>query len=254
MFLNLYENMIYLCKNCTGMTEPIQYFLLKEGFRRYEVAEYVIGDLYVAVMNNDGNIGVCATLGMKVESGLMEGEVPDSTNPSHRVLLNAWFNSIYNYRRDYDDIKDIFDAIDFSNRGPIVMAGYFESLYDKFAESDIDLKVFDLQKSADVISDISGFSDALMACRTLILTGTTIFNNTFTDVIGGCKPGCTIYLLGPSNILSDDMFSYGGIEVVFGSVFENGNREVLRLIAEGHGTKGFLSHLKKVYIAREDRI
>ena len=97
------------------------------------------------------------------------------------------------------------------------MVGYFESLYEKFSKAHINLSVFDIQKESHVLSDLSDFGKAVEKCQTMVLTGTTIFNNTFLDIVNRTSDECTIYLLGPSNILSADMFRYRNIKVVFGS-------------------------------------
>jgi uncharacterized protein (DUF4213/DUF364 family) len=232
------------------MKEPIEYFFEKEGFERDRISEWVIGDMYAGIKNSDGNVGVCATLGTKMNEDLFRSGEPDISNPVHRIILNAWFNSHCNYRQSYDHIRDIFDGIDFQKSGKILMVGYFESLYEKFQNKNIDLEVFDIRKQSSVLSDIKGFDKAASTCDTMILTGTTIFNNTFTDVISKTSESCNIYLLGPSNILSPDMFNYRNIKVVFGSIFQNGDSRVFKKIEEGRGTRGFLEYLDKVYIQK----
>jgi uncharacterized protein (DUF4213/DUF364 family) len=236
------------------MKEPIEYFFDKHGFDRSRVADWVIGDKYAAILNTDGYVGVCATLGTEMSDELFRKGAPDINNPCHRIILNAWFNSLNNYTESYDDITDIFDNVDFSTKGKIVMVGYFESLYEKFVKENIDLEVFDIQKKSSILSDIQGFSEAASVCNTMILTGTTIFNNTFRDVISLTGDSTSIYLLGPSNILSRDMFGYRNIDVVFGSVFRRHDSSVFQKIREGKGTRGFLEHLDKVYISKDRQV
>lgn len=234
------------------MKEPISHFLEKEGFDPGQIKEWVIGEKYTGVMLNNGNIGVCATLDRMVSDDLLKGSRPDPTNPSHRILLNAWFNALCNYRRSYHNISDIFDNIDFKGYSRIVMAGYFESLYEKFKEAGIGVEVFDLQKESPVLSNISGLSDSLSKADAVILTGTSIFNGTFTGILESTADAAPVFLLGPSNTLSMDMFAYPRVKVVFGSVFEPYDLELFRKIQEGRGTKGFIEHLKKVYISSEN--
>jgi len=234
------------------MKEPIEHFYLKTGFKTGKIKEWVIGDKYVAIMNHKGNIGVCATLSTEMNEGLFRGEKPDLKDTAHRIILNAYFNSIYNYERQYFDIKDIFDRIDFSLQNKIVMVGYFETLYKKFSDNNLQLDVFDIHKESDILTDISKMKVRLSEAGTIILTGTTIFNNTFNEITGLTPRGCNIFLLGPSNILSEEMFSYPNIKVVFGSVFKPGDRRVLDKISEGYGTRGFLPYLDKVYIVKDD--
>jgi len=234
------------------MKEPIEYFFEKDGFEKKRIAEWVIGDKYVGVMNTDGYIGVCATLGTQMDDKLFKHGRPELANPVHRIILNAWFNSLNNYSRSYDNITDIFDGVNFRSRGKIVMVGYFESLYKKFISENIDLEVFDIQKKSAVLSEIEGFDKAASKCETMILTGTTIFNNTFKEVISKTGNDCDIYLLGPSNILSEEMFKYRNIKYVFGSVFKRNDRRVFDRIKEGRGTQGFLEYLDKVYISMDN--
>lgn len=234
------------------MKEPIEYFTERDGFNRNRIAEWAIGDKYTGIMNSDGYIGVCATLGTVMDDTLFREGEPDTGNPCHRVILNAWFNSLNNYSESYNDNSDIFDTIDFRRRGRIVMVGYFESLYNKFSREGIAPEVFDIQKESTVLSNIRGFEKAASECDTMILTGTTIFNNTFMDVISGTGDHTTIYLLGPSNILSGEMFRYRNIDVVFGSVFERYDHELLDRIRSGYGTRGFLDRLQKVYIKSDN--
>lgn len=234
------------------MEEPIKHFYLSRGFDTGNIKECVIGDKYVAILNTSGNIGVCATLGNKMNDRLLSKGEPDLNSPVDRIILTAYYNSIFNYERDYDDIRDIFDRIDFSKHRRIVMIGYFESLYDKFIQKNIELEVFDIHKESKILSDISRMEDSLRGAQTIILTGTTIFNNTFNDIAKVTPDGCNIFLLGPSNILSEEMFRYPNIKVVFGSVFRPGDRSVLDKVAGGYGTRGFLPYLKKVYIIKND--
>ncbi|MGM0463141.1 MAG: Rossmann-like domain-containing protein [Bacteroidota bacterium] len=234
------------------MEEPLKHFYSLLGFDRKKIREWAIGEKYLAVMNTGGNIGVCATLGTVMDDGLFRHGDPDISNPCHRIILNAYFNSICNYENIYDERRDIFDSIDFSQHRRIVMIGYFESLYRKFSEKNIALEVFDIQKESHILSDISVMERSLAGADSIILTGTTIFNNTFNDIISIAPAGCNIFLLGPSNILSAEMFRYRGIKVVFGSVFERNDSRVLEKIAEGSGTRGFLPYLHKVYIINKD--
>ncbi len=234
------------------MEEPIKHFYSLLGFDRSRISKCVIGEKYVALMNSNGNTGVCATLGTPMNDSLLRGGEAQPDDPAHRIILNAYYNSICNYERDYTDIRDIFDGIDFKTRRRVVMVGYFESLYRKFHSNNIPLEVFDIHKESHVLSDLSKMENSLSEADTIILSGTTIFNNTFNKITGLTSPACDIFLLGPSNILSEEMFRYPGIKVVFGSVFGQNDHRVLDIINAGHGTRKFLPFLKKVYIVSNE--
>lgn len=233
------------------MKEPIRHFLDKEGFNPGEISDWVIGDKYVGIMLGNGNIGVCATLDMKVDEGLLKGDDPDPDDPSHRIILNAWFNARCNYRRSYDHNTDIFDSMDFGRYKSIVMVGYFESLYEKFSNAGIPVEVFDIQKTSPLLKDAGEMNNSLSRADAVILTGTTIFNGTFMDIGSATGSGSSIFLLGPSNTLSNDMFAYPNIKIVFGSIFKPYDMGLFEKIGNGHGTRGFIDHLQKVFINSE---
>jgi uncharacterized protein (DUF4213/DUF364 family) len=106
-------------------------------------------------------------------------------------------------------------------------------------------------KDSEVLTSLKLMGNSLLHADTVILTGTTIFNNTFLDVLYSTGKNSSVFLLGPSNILSNDMFAYRNIEVVFGSVFEPYDHKLFDKIREGRGTQGFIDNLKKVYIKSE---
>lgn len=234
------------------MKEPIHHFLDKEGFDRTRIKDWVIGEKYVGIMLDNGNIGVCATLENVVDNALLKGAEPDPSDPSHRIILNAWFNAVCNYWRSYSHDTDIFDRIDFKEYHSIVMVGYFESLHLKFTTAGIPVKVFDINKQSDILSDIGSLYSSLGEADAVILTGTSIFNQTFMNIVGACREESSIFLLGPSNTLSRDMFAYPCIRIVFGSVFKPYDSGLFEKIANGAGTKGFIDHLQKVYINSEN--
>ncbi|MEZ5012155.1 MAG: DUF364 domain-containing protein [Bacteroidales bacterium] len=89
--------------------------------------------------------------------------------------------------------------MNFKEFGNIVMVGYFESLYDKFKAAGIPVRVFDISKQSEVLSDMEGLYGSLAKADAVVLTGTTIFNETFMEVVGSSSQDSSLFLLGPSN-------------------------------------------------------
>ena len=229
--------------------EPIQRFYDLAGFDPAVIARWEIGEKYVGLMLNNGNIGVCAILGQEVDDSILQSGVPDLNNPGHRIILHAWFNALLNYNMREVHNGDIFDPGRFSLYGKIVMIGSFGSLLEKFSSAGIAVDVFDRLSEEEFLIPMRKQPEFLASADCVILTGTTVSNNTFTEIIGHTPEKCDIFLLGPSNIIHQAMFGYRNIRVVFGSRFRKGDAEVLDLIRDGHGTKGFLKNLNKVYIS-----
>ena len=231
-------------------TEPLEYFLHNDGYDPSFIKRCEIGEKYAGIMLNNGNIGVCAILGQQVDDSILSGREPDTTNVGHRILLNAYFNALHNYTMPEVGKGDIFTEERFSAYERIVMIGSFASLLEKFYTAGISLDVFDRITGEEFLIPMRHQPGFLARAGCVILTGTTVSNNTFMEITGHTSDGCDIFLLGPSNILHQAMLSYKNIKVVFGSRFKNSDHRVLDLIRDGHGTKSFLNNENKVYISR----
>ena len=125
----------------------------------------------------------------------------------------------------------------------------FGSLLEKFRNASLEIAVFDRLSEEEFLVPMRRQPEFLSKADCVILTGTTISNNTFMEITGYTSEGCDIFLLGPSNTIHPAMFGYRNIKVVFGSRFTNGDHRVLDLIRDGHGTKSFLKETNKVYIS-----
>jgi uncharacterized protein (DUF4213/DUF364 family) len=80
----------------------------------------------------------------------------------------------------------------------------------------------------------------------IILSATTVANGTFMDIVTHSRENCDIFLLGPSSIMSRDMFEYKNLKKIFGSIFKSDDENVLNVIRNGFGTKKFIKYGRKV--------
>lgn len=231
------------------LPEPITYFYNKLGFDPKSVKNIVFGKKYCAVVLKNGQIGVCATLNHQVEIDF--ASFPDLTGLSDRIILNAYFNAVLNYENLYSEEKDIFDKIDFGKYKNIVMTGYFRSLTEKFRNQNISLTIFDLESEEDEITPLNLQPETISKADALILTSTSIFNDSLQSLIKYTQNQCDIYLLGPSTLMHPDLFKFGNIKYCFGSLFEKNDQRVLKIIKEGGGTSDFSKFMRKVFLKRK---
>jgi uncharacterized protein (DUF4213/DUF364 family) len=194
----------------------------------------------------NGNIGVCATLQSEVDVRIEDLNDFNIDLTPHRIVATAYFNAFFNYDRVYSKQIDIFDEIDFLKYQNIVMIGYFGSLTDKFKKASINLSIFDLKNNGNHLVDIQKQNEFLKNADVVILTSTSVINNTFLNIVNSTSDNCKIFTLGPSTILHPDMFSYRNIQTIFGSLFKNNDKELFDIIRYGGGTKRFLRIMKKV--------
>ena len=127
------------------MIEPISYLYDKYGFKKTNISEIVFGERYLAIMLKNGNIGVCATLGEKFFVSDTELENINVEKYYHRIVLNAYFNAMFNDDQINFKIGDITQAVDFKKIKNIVMIGYFRPIVERFEKIGVKAHVFDLR-------------------------------------------------------------------------------------------------------------
>lgn len=233
------------------MQEPLEYFFEKHGIDIQNIKHILCGEKYIAVVLKNGKLGVCATLDNYVNIEIKDLRFIDLKNIQHRIVLNAYYNAAFNYQNKYDTTIDIFDKIDFKRYSKIVMIGFFQSLVTKFENEEISLTIFDKAVQDDKLTSMSNQLTEIAKADALILSSTSVFNNTFLELINATKDNCDIYTLGPSTILNKEMFQYRNIKFLFGSIFDPNDVNTLKIIQHGGGTKQFLPFMDKVFLNNE---
>jgi len=225
--------------------EPLELLLKKYDFKTGNIQKIVTGIKYTTVLLTNGNIGVCANLGNKINPQIDKYVNIDLNSFSHRIVLNAYFNAFLNYDAEFKKIGDIFEKIDFRKYKHIVMIGLFKPIVKKFQENNIPLTVFDYRKSETLITSNSEQRQNLQKADAIILTATSIFNLTFLNIINDTKDNCEIFMLGPSSIMNREIFQYRNIKMIFGDTFQRFDDRVLKIIRNDGGTRDFLKFGEK---------
>lgn len=229
------------------MTEPLSMLYETYGFDQNLIKDIICGSKYFALMLTNGNIGVCSTLNKPYKLNNDVIKQPDLKITEHRILLNAYYNAQLNYLNSYKKDNDIFAEIKFRKYSNIVMTGYFGPLIKKFRKKNIQLHIFDKQIEHSSIVSMEQQMEYLSKADVLILSATTIFNNTFCEQIKNTSKNCDIFLLGPSAIMCRELLGYRNINTIFGTIFEKNDSRVLKQIKLGGGTKTFSPFARKVY-------
>jgi uncharacterized protein (DUF4213/DUF364 family) len=211
---------------------------------------FTFGSVYVAASTREGNIGVCATLGITVPC--FNPISFDIDRVADRVALNALINARVNYSVLYDGAADIFDVVDFARYQSIVMIGYFRSLAGKLDSCGIRPTIFDLNQQDVPVMPMELQQEYLGRADCLIVSSTSISNGTFNGLISNTPASADVYMLGPSTPMCDAMFSYPQVKGLFGSVFEPHDEKTIQIIAAGGGTRQFKTCMRKVYRLRQE--
>jgi uncharacterized protein (DUF4213/DUF364 family) len=240
-----------LMKNYKNNKEPLEFLLSKYKFDTNEIEKISTGQRYTAVLLKNGNIGVCANFGYKIDTEKNNYLNLDLKNFSHRIVLNAYFNALLNYSHSSKSDVDIFDTIDFEKYKKVIMLGFIKPVVKQFNEAGILITVFDFLKEDSVLTPISEQKKLLREADVVILTSTSIFNATFMDSINETKNICDIFMIGPSSIMTPELLEYKNIKMIFGATFEKFDDRVLKVIQEDGGTRRFLKFENKCVLQKE---
>ena len=232
--------------------EPLELLFAKYNFNINEIENVFTGQKYTAVLLKNGNIGMCANLGHKINTKKKNFSNLNLQIISHRIVLNAYFNALLNYSNYAKSNTDIFEFIDFRNYHNVVMLGLFKSIVKKFDDAAISITVFDIGKYDHVLTPISEKKKYLEEADALILTSTSIFNATFIDSINATNDNCDIYMLGPSSIMTQELLDYRNIKIILGATFKKSDYRVINIIENDGGTKDFLKYGIKCVLQEKD--
>ncbi|MBN2236452.1 MAG: hypothetical protein JW729_02765 [Bacteroidales bacterium] len=228
------------------MLDPITYFYEKYTFDSTSIQELICGERYVAALLKNGNIGVCATLGTNLLPEIPEQI--DLKNSGHRILLTAYFNAHLNYQQSYTEEKDIFELVDFKKFKNIVMIGNFKPVVKRFQKAGIPLFIFDKKEDEEILEEMKHQKEFVQNADAIILTATSIFNESFLDLVQNSADNASVFVLGPSAIMHPDMKLYRNVKMIFGSVFDPFDERVLNVIKANLGTRYFGPFSRKVFI------
>jgi uncharacterized protein (DUF4213/DUF364 family) len=222
--------------------EPLSLFIDLYGYDCQAIEHIVSGNKYTAVLLTNGHIGVCANLGNKVSAAIPElkNAPPELSQDSHRIIYTAYLNACHNYHGFESKDDDIWDVLDFSKQQRIVMVGLFKPIVKKFEKAGIPLEIFDMIKIDNRLTEMERQRDILQQADAVILTSTSVFSNTFLDIVNATPEGCRVYMLGPSSIMVPEMLQYKNIKMIFGATFEKNDTRVLDIIENHGGTRQFL--------------
>lgn len=215
------------------------------------ISKICFGERQLAVMLINSNLGTCTTLGNHLFAKKKDLLQPDFSNISHRALLIAYYSAFYNYSIVGENQGDILDVVNFNLYQNIVMIGYFRTLAEKIDSMQIPLIIFDLASNEERLTKINKQDEHLGKADAIILTATTLYNNTFDKIMSKVNSDSDVFLLGPTSVLCQDLFYHKNVKYIFGAVF-NETEKVLKTIEEGGGIKDIRSLMKKIYLKRPE--
>lgn len=222
-----------------------------EKARNTKVECLSIGLRYTAVTTDDGGMGIAFTYmksntccpagkGYRDYEGEpaieLLGEIK-SPDPSRRSMALALVNAL-NYRKANDCPEDATDSIwmDTFNIGQgtrVAMVGFFGPLMHVFKDRGAAVEALDEFQG---VGERNSFNEKLGNwADVLLLTSTSILNDSTEEVLARLAPGVKVVMIGPSTPMVAEAFRHLPVHVLAGTIPIDKER-VLKAVRHGMGT------------------
>lgn len=216
------------------------------------VKDVRIGLGFTAVQLEDGRTGLSAVLRHEIkagctilnEAGTLKGKkakfllemLLGSESIVSKSLGLAAANAVFSSH----ELKDVSreDTIGLINLVPedhVVMVGLFKPLIPRIKSITSHLTVIEKDLSRGEAVPLEKGQDALKDCTVLLITATSIMNNTLEQTLNTLGSPRRVVLLGPSTPLAKEIFLDTPVNHLAGSRVKDPER-VLQIVSEGGGT------------------
>ena len=238
------------------------YECMSAAAKRVTIDQVTIGLGYTAVTTSDGGIGIAATC-VALENGCAgQFDVVDfegrpgidllqlivEPEPMGRTIALALVNAL-NHRHARGLPEDpgntlLFDHFDIRSGVRVAMVGYFPPLVHRFEKQQVSLSVVDdargMGDKKTFYKQLDGWADVLL------ITATSILNNSTETIISHAGPDLKIVLLGPSTPMIPEAFAHLPIHMLAGSAITEVQR-ALKIVRHSGGTRALKPVTRKIY-------
>ena len=231
--------------------------------QRIDIEVLSVGLGYTAVTTSDGGIGIAYTYFQEKKSCMVLNQAVDfegrpaielleklkSDNGIERSMALALVNAL-NYKDALKLPEDKDNAILSEKFGikkgtKVAMVGFFGPLVKVFKEKKVSLEILDESRK---LGRAEEFYQKLKAwAEVLILTSTSILNNTTEEILAHAASGVKTVMLGPSTPMVDQIFNQLPVHMLAGTVpLDKDN--ILKAVRHGAGTPLLHRFSRKCYL------
>lgn len=239
------------------------YDLFEKKAQQVMVDTLCIGLGYTVVTTSDGGIGISYTYFMDKSSCSMNKNYVDyegepairllekikSADPIQRSTALALINAL-NYEKAVllpeDRTQDIlFETLGIGKGTRVAMVGFFGPMMKHFNKREASVTVMDENRRLGVREDF--YKHLKESADVLVLTSTSILNNTTEEILEHAGVHLKTVMLGPSTPMVADAFDHLPVHLLAGTAPIKKNR-VLKAIRHGFGTPVIQKFSKKTYL------
>lgn len=190
----------------------------------------------------------------------------DHPNILRRTLAIATLNALSTmYWKENTDINykleiglDAFDEIIIPENGKTVVIGALVPVLKKLIEVNADFKVLEMDSRTLKEKELKHYDSPEMASKYIpeadlvIITGTTLINNTLEELLNYRKKGSQIIVTGPTASMIPESFFNRDVSILGGIIVTKPD-EVLDIISEGGSGYHFFGKSAERLIIRNNR-
>lgn len=133
---------------------------------------------------------------------------------------------------------DPIDLVEIKSKTNVTLVGAFRTYIDSLAETDVNLKVLELNENIffeehkKFYVPAEDYTKILPSSDVIIITGLTLINNTIDDILKVANPEAKVIVVGPTaNILPQVLFEHG-VDIIGATKYSNPDL-LFKLISEG---------------------
>lgn len=238
------------------------YFIDKA--QKIQVDLLCLGLGYTAVVTTDGGIGMAYTYFEDKKSCMALNEAIDfegrpaaallenikNEHPLERSMALALINALNHENalklpQDKDN-SILFEKFRLEPETNVAMVGYFGPLVKRLKEKKVPLEILDISRGLgdrkDFYTKLNNWADVLL------LTSTSILNNTTEEILSHLQEKAKTALLGPSTPMMAEPFAHLPVHMLAGTVpLDKDN--IIKAVRHGMGTPVLHRFSRKSYLS-----
>ena len=234
----------------------------KEEAEKSTIDTINIGLGYTAVILKDGRCGLCCTLTGSITSCSVWKDPENyekqkaikllslihNKNSLTRSIVIALVNALNHNKTAIlpVDKNTMYEDLNLKQNSTVAMIGFFMPIVKDLKTKKINVITFDIGKNIGNKKEF--YKRANNEADAIILTATSLINNTFEEVLSNLSLSkAPIALIGPSTIMEPSLYKDTGISILAGTHTLD-NEKILKAIRNAKGTHTLHKFSKKVYL------
>lgn len=218
---------------------------------------------YTCVLLEDNSCGVAYTFRNELgeccsilnEAGSLIGKnaveiIPWAKNEDRlkAAVGLAAINAVFNKAEADWDTGNVTTALDVRPNSTFGMVGEFRPILSEIKKRTDNIYVFEQDVSGDnTLYSSETIPEHLPKCDVVVVTATSIINQTIDQVLLCCGNARQVCIVGPSTTLCPEVFRRHNVHILAGCVVIN-PQQILEIVSQGGGTMSMKPAIRQILL------